>query len=508
MRNTPAIQAGFSGLDVSTIAAASGNVKQFAATSQGPNLDPTSYRIDDRVSVYLSLFPAEPSHLHSEDSAVNVWGTTRRFCDGVPRRCLLKAGTVATAGLALTDMLHLKAAGAVRENAPCKSVIMIFLAGGPSHFETFDPKPLAPAEIRGPYGVINTKLPGVQFCETMPGFAKIADQFSVIRSCAHTNPGHGGGQRWMTTGHPPAGLEDELPHDYPQIGSVVAKMKTGRPVDMPAFVRIPPGSGRNDAAYLGPAFSAFHVYSTGKPRGIDLENFVSLERIEDRRALRKAFDLLQTKIEQSSAVTAMDALEQQAFDILSGKTARDAFELQREPRTLRERYGDHEAGKSLLLARRLVEAGVSFASVRIGNWDHHGNAGGTIQSGAQENIPPIDQAVPALLADLRERGLDKEVLVMMWGEFGRTPRINQFVGRDHWPQAMSIMMAGGGVQPGRIIGATNAKGEHPQDNALTPSDVLATVYHQLGLDHRHEFLNSAGRPIPVLPGGEPIRALL
>ncbi len=437
--------------------------------------------------------------------AMNIWGSSGPYCDRVSRRNLLKVGTFGLGGLSITDFSRLQASGAIRGEAPCKAVILVFLGGGPSHFETFDPKPDAPSEIRGPYGKIGTSVPGIDVCETIPNLAKIAHRYSIIRSCCHTNPGHGGGQRWVNSGHSPAGLEDEAPHDFPMIGAVVSRMKGAQRAGLPAYVRCPGGGSRSDASYLGAAFSALNVYSTGLPIGLELESHIKLDRLDDRRSLRRSLDKLSARFD---AAGSMDALEQQAADLLGGKALKDALNLSLEPRQSRERYGDHEAGRSFLLARRMVEAGVRFVSARIGNWDQHGNAGGTIHDTAKVQLPPIDQALPALLNDLYDRGLDKDVMVLMWGEFGRTPRINSFLGRDHWPQAMSVMMAGGGLKMGQVVGSTNAKGESPQDRALQPADVLATMYRQLGIDIEHSFINNAGRPIPILPYGEAIKELV
>jgi uncharacterized protein (DUF1501 family) len=212
--------------------------------------------------------------------------------------------------------------------------------------------------------------------------------------------------------------------------------------------------------------------------------------------------------ENRQVMDAMDELERQALEMLSSTAAHEAFDVSQESDATRERYGQHEFGKCLLLARRFIEAGAGIVSVRVGSWDHHGNAGGTVTSGVNDNNVPLDQALSALLVDLAERGLSDDVVLWCWGEFGRTPRINKFQGRDHWPQAMSVLMSGGGIQPGIVVGSTTKKGEHPADRALSPADVLATVYRQLGIDPTRQFLNTAGRPISILGHGEPIAELV
>lgn len=433
-------------------------------------------------------------------------GSRAAYCDRT-RRNLMQVGLFSAAGLTLTDLLRANPASAKAGTAQPRSAIHIFLAGGPSHYETFDPKPDAPIEIRGPYNPISTNVPGINICETLPALAKIADKYSLIRSCCHDNTGHGGGQRYVTTGYKSASLEDELPHDYPHVGSWVSKARGGMQNGMPTYLQLG-GSGEKHPAFLGPACAPFSVYSTGKPVGLELNPMVKVERLENRRQLLKQLDTLRRHAESGQQMDALDTLEQQAYEMLTSTAAREAFELSKEPAEMRERYGNHDSGRCCLLARRFIEAGAGFVSIRMGSWDHHGNAGGTITSGMDEHGPPMDQAVSTLISDLHDRGLSEQVLVLVWGEFGRTPRINSFFGRDHWPGAMSVLVAGGGLNMGQVIGATSHKGEHPIDRALSPADVLATVYRQLGVDTTRVYHNSAGRPVPILSHGEPITELL
>ncbi len=443
-------------------------------------------------------------------SLVVMWtitGKSNRHCDGIRRRTLLQVGALASAGLALPDLLHLRATSEAGDVAKSRQAILIFLPGGPSHYETFDPKPEAPLEIRGPFGPIATSVPGTFISETLPQLAKIADKYSLVRSCCHDNSGHGGGQRYVQTGYKSASLEDELPHDYPATGSIISRVRGPMHGGLPTYIHVPNGDD-GGAKFLGNAYDAFEVYSTGKPVGLDVRPTIKLDRLENRRTLRASLDRLTRQRENRPAMDAMDELERQALEMLSSTAAHEAFDVTKESDATRERYGKHEFGKCMLLARRFVEAGAGIVSVRVGSWDHHGNAGGTVTSGVQENNVPLDQALSALIGDLHDRGLSEQVVLWCWGEFGRTPRINQSAGRDHWPQAMSVLMSGGGIRPGIVVGETTKSGEQPADRALSPADVLATVYQQLGIDVQQQFLNNAGRPISILSHGKPIRELV
>jgi hypothetical protein len=444
---------------------------------------------------------------------LTILGSRRTYCDRVSRRDALRVGVLGGVlgggGLTLADLLGARARAATTAPAAAprrRSVIQVFLGGGPSHFETFDPKPAAPAEIRGPYAPIATRVPGTFVSSPLPKLAAIADRFTIIRSCAHENPGHGGGQRYIHTGYQSVSLEGELPHDYPAVGSITSRVKGAMHRGMPNFLVL----GGNDGApaYLGPAYAPFKVYSTGKPIGLELTPSIKLERLDDRRALRTSLDRLRRDIDAGRSMDSLDSLETQAFELLTSTKAHEAFDVSKESAASRARYGDHEAGKNLLLARRFVEAGAGFVTIRLGQWDHHGNAGGTITGGSDINAPQLDQSTSALITDLAERGLSDDVLVLIWGEFGRTPRINQFFGRDHWPQAMSVVVAGGGLKMGQVVGATDRKGERPADRMLSPGDVWATVYRQLGIDPSQSFVNGSGRPIAILGHGEPIRELV
>lgn len=430
------------------------------------------------------------------------------FCDGLRRRDFLRVGGLALGGLTLPELLRSRAV-AGENTATAKSAILLYLPGGPSHFETWDPKPEAPAEIRGPFGAISTKVPGLQIGELFPKHAQIADKFSIVRSCCHTNSGHGGGQRWVMTGYNSRSPEFELPHDYPAVGSVVAKMRGPNRYGVPACMAVPPSNlHKNSAAYLGAAYNPLQLYSNGRLSGLNLDSVVKPARLADRRQLRESLDRLRREADAAGQMNAMDDLERQALEIVTGNAAKEAFDASKETPETRDRYGSHEWGKCCLLARRLVEAGVTFVTVSVGSWDQHGSAGGTIKDKYREYAPQVDQAVTALIEDLEQRGRLDDTTIFLWGEFGRTPRINNTGGRDHWPQAMSVLLTGGGLRRGQVIGATNRKGEHPTDRTLGPADVLATIYHTLGVDYRREFTNGEGRPIKLLAEGDPIRELV
>lgn len=434
-----------------------------------------------------------------------IWGDADRHCDRVQRRSFLKVGALGSAGLLSGGQAPLRAAESRR--ATPRQALVIYLAGGPSHYETFDPKPLAPTDIRGPYNPIATSVPGTFFCETVPKLAAMAERFSIIRSCCHDNPGHGGAERMVQTGYKSASLEFELPHDYPALGAIVAKSRGAMQGGLPTYMHLPNGDD-GGAAFLGPAFNAFSVYSTGKPVGLEVTTSMPLKRLESRCELRASLDRMQRIGEKRLQMDALDDLERQALAMLSSTKAHEAFNLDKEDAAVRDRYGRHNQGMMCLLGRRFLEAGAGIVTIRMGSWDHHGNAGGTIMSGAQENIPPLDQALSALLVDLQERGLQDQVLVWVWGEFGRTPRINQFSGRDHWPQAMSILVSGGGLKAGMVYGETNIRGEFPADLTCSPGDFIATVYRQLEIDPTTMYVNTAGRPIQVLQDGKPLSALI
>jgi uncharacterized protein (DUF1501 family) len=445
---------------------------------------------------------------------LQVFGGPARTCEGVSRRSFLKIGALGLGGLALPDLLRLRAAAtaAGREVADT-AVILLWLDGGPSQFETYDPKPEAPAEYRGPFQAIRTRVPGINLCELLPRHAQVADRFAIIRSVAHRESGHGSAIKNLNSGylHPPGTNEGHFL--YPGVGAVVARVRDDVRRSLPHYVCVPTaGIFKGDVGggvYLGSAFDPFAANPSDGPGALRVPAELSLARLHNRRTLLSSLDRLRRDADSSGMMEGMDSFTRRAFEMVTGPAARAALDLSREPASVRERYGrsvigrGHSWGQSCLLARRLVEAGVSFVGVGLGGWDDHGE-------GLRRNLPQraavYDTAVTALIADLAARGLDRKVVVLAWGEFGRTPRINRG-GRDHWPSSMSVLWAGGAARMGQVIGSTNARGERPQDRPLHPNDVLASLYRHLGIDHHRTFVNPQGRPMPILPSGAPIAEL-
>jgi hypothetical protein len=428
-------------------------------------------------------------------------------CDGVSRRSFLKVGALGLAGLSLADVLRTRALAARKGKAvKDTAVIQVFLGGGPTHIDTYDPKPDAPKEFRGEFQAIPTNVPGVLLCELFPRQAQIMDRLAVIRSLWHDMADHNSGSHWIMTGFPAA---QQLPmaNDRPSVGSIVSKLRGVNRPGVPPYVGIPNAPLFGQAAYLGPGHNPFDL--GGDPNGeFQVRNLnpaggLTLDRLEDRRDLLTRLDRINRERDASGIIKGLDHFTTQAYEMVTGPAARKAFDLSQEDPRLRDRYGRTTVGQGCLLARRLVEAGVTFVTVTAGNWDHHAN----VFQECRRMLPLLDAAIASLVEDLYDRGLADKVLVLVWGEFGRTPRVNGNAGRDHWPGAMSALVAGGGLTMGQVIGATNRKGEVPTERALRPEDLLQTVYQVLGINTRHDFPNDAGRPMPVLNQGHPIAEL-
>jgi len=425
---------------------------------------------------------------------LTIWGDQSR-------RGFLRVGALGFAGLAMSDVLRARAA--TGESKKDGAVILLFLAGGPSHLETYDPKPGAPAEYRGPFGAIPTNVSGIRISELLPKHARVADKFAIIRSCSHETPAHEGGKKRVLTGHVTRPGDEEPVMDLPPLAAIVARQKGANRAGMPASVSCPPNTYYAKAAYLGRAYDAFDFYAGNAPRDLSLPRNMTLQRMENRRELLASLDGMRRDIDASRTMDGMDACAARAFEIVSGPAAREAFDLGREPKSVQDRYGTDWVSKACLQARRLVEAGVTFVTIGWAGWDDHD----ALKDKITERTPILDQAVSALIQDLHARGLDKHVTLMVLGEFGRTPKMSANAGRDHWPNAMSVLLSGGGMKMGQAIGATDARGEAPVERRIAPEDILATVYQNLGIDPRTEFVNHAGRPIPILPGGTPIAEL-
>ncbi|MCA9145106.1 MAG: DUF1501 domain-containing protein [Planctomycetaceae bacterium] len=457
--------------------------------------------------------------------------TKQRSCPGpIHRRGFLEAGTLAMGGLALGDLLRLRAEASDAGQTPTDtSVILIWLQGGPSHLETYDLKPEAPIDYRGECRPIETNVPGISVCEHLPEHAKVADKFNLIRSISHGFANHAGGAGRFLSGYNPLRPLDPLAQ-FPCLGPVVSKMLEGRrDPAMPRYV----GSAKNvyggGSASLGAAYLPFVVGSDPNDPKFAVNN-LSLsggvkDRLDDRRTLLDAFDSVRLDVDRSGVVDAIDKYNQEAVNLLTSDRAKEAFDLSQEDPKLRDKYGRHKWGQRALLARRLVEAGTSFVTMQmqnpgiaggIGNWDIHA-VNGHLFEDTRARLPVFDRAVASLIEDLYDRGLDKKVMLIVSGEFGRTPRINSQKGtrsgvmqpgRDHYPAAMSVLVSGGGMQTGQVIGSTTSKGERPQDRPLDPNDLLATIYQHLGINYREMVPDNSGRPVPLIPHGTPIAELL
>jgi len=415
-------------------------------------------------------------------------------------------GLTVSDALALARRPNLPAVASAKAGA--KSCILVWLNGGPSHLETFDLKPEAPSEIRGEFKPARTPLDGVRVCEHLPRIAKLLDRCTVIRSLTSPEGNHDRASHHLLTGYRPTPALV-----YPSMGSVAAK-EFGVGTTLPHYITIPTASQYAGAGYLTGAFEPFAVNSDPSRdfKVKDLEAPVGDDRVERRRAMLAAVDRLSTAVE---AVPARDSFVEQAFGLVTSKEARAAFDLMREDPKARQRYGTSRIGQSCLLARRLVEAGARFVTVNDEGWDTHNDISkrlaGTFHQGKvmyRGKLPDLDEAVSALLEDLEARGLLESTLVVVMGEFGRTPKLNPVGGRDHWPRANSALLAGGGVKRGAVVGQTDAHGELPAERPIAPEDLVATIYHLLGIDVGREHRTESGRPIRVLDGGELVREAL
>ena len=475
-----------------------------------------------------------PSHHSRMPSSVSAL----RRCPGpLSRRSFLEIGSLALTGLGLPDLLRLRAhAAEPTGSGPDTSVLLVWLTGGLPHMETYDMKPDAPSEYRGDFSPIPTNVPGIEVCEHLPLHAKVADRFTLIRSISHEFGGHDGAHKRVLTGRIPKSPTGFV-NDAPAVGSVVAKMREHLRRDVLNFTsgqraRTDADAYSQGAAYLGFAYRPFLIPGDPSDPKFSIPSLTlapGMEtRLEDRRVLLAGLDRLRQEVDRSGVMETRDRFHQKAFDLLTSDAARKAFDLSLEDPALRDRYGRHPYGQQALLARRLVEAGTSFATVvmehpggkapknTVYNWDCHA-VNCHVFDDARWRLPFFDQAISALVEDIYSRGLDRKVMVVVTGEFGHTPRISYAKGtstgvmqpgRDHWPHAMSMLVCGGGMRTGQVVGSTDARGEHPQRRPLTPNDLWATVYRHLGIDPLHTFPDHTGRPMHILPFGEPIAELL
>jgi hypothetical protein len=439
------------------------------------------------------------------------------------RRSFVKAGILGTSGLCLAELLKSQArATANGQPTNQNNVIILWMRGGPSHIDMWDPKPNAPAEYRGEFGVMNTNVPGIILSDMLPMCAGIMDKWSIVRSLHHHDAGHSTGDQICFTGYNAGAFPDE--NIYPSCGSIVSRQLGHLNPQLPAYVMIPrmvPGTG---SAYLGVAHKPFETQADpANPGPFQVPNFslpagVTMEQVGERRQLLSDFDTLQHELDSSGQMSALNSYQQQAWSILTSDVARNAFDLDQEPQAVRERYGFLPAfnpgaanrcgapawSQRILLARRLVEAGVRLVTVDLRWWDTHVLGFESLRLGF---LPRFDMAYSALIEDLDQRGLLDTTLVIAWGEFGRTPRVNNDAGRDHYPNVFSAALAGGPVRGGRVVGSSDAQGAFPLSNPKTPQDVLATLYQHLGIDTAQTYVDNTGRPHPVLPSGRAIEEL-
>jgi hypothetical protein len=437
---------------------------------------------------------------------------------GFTRRSFVQAGLLGIGGLGLADCFRLRAA-AQTPRRDATAVILFWLSGGPGHMETWDPKPDAPAEYRGPLGSVATTQPGVRFGELLPRQAALMDRLAIVRTVNHGSGDHTKSNHWMLTGFegPAFNAPDFRHQKRPSLGSAVARLRGPNAPGLPPYVAVPHLRGGTDnffhyAAYLGGGYDPFVVESDPnlpafRVRNLALPPSMTFEGLESRRDLLEAVDGVRRAGERP--VADMGAHYQRAFDLLTSPRVLTAFGIDQEPAGVRDRYGRHTFGQSALLARRLVEAGVTFVTVNCVPWDHHGTPPQLrTEEGARLLLPHLDRAIASLVDDLVQRGLYERVLVVAMGEFGRTPRMNASAGRDHWGNTFSVLFGGGGLRMGQVIGRSSARGETVVDRPVTPQDVAATVYHHLGIDAAAAFPDHQGRELPLIERGQVIRELV
>jgi Protein of unknown function (DUF1501) len=440
---------------------------------------------------------------------IEVTSGRYRCCDGLTRRSVLKAGMLAFGGLGMTDWLRLEASAQARGRSLADmSVILIWQGGGPSHLDMWDLKPKAPAEFRGNFNPIATNLPGFEVGEHMPHIARVCDKLTVLRSVTHPDSGHESATHFLLTGYPPT---NDIPsNEVPSYGSIVGKELGAKQPGLPPYAAVPRAPRSSAAAYLGVEHNPFEALGDPGNEGFQVRNLalpggISVDRLEHRRSLLGRIDTIRRDADASGVIKGMDTFTQKVFDMVTSPRVRDAFDLSREDPRMRDRYGRNTWGQSTLLARRLVEAGVRFVTVDMGGWDTHGNNFETLKT---SHLPKFDLAFSALIDDLDQRGRLDDTLVLVWGEFGRTPRINPGAGRDHWPNVFSVVMAGGGLKPGVVLGSSDARAEYPKDRPISPQDVLSTMYRQLGVDQEKSYVNEANRPVQILNLGRPISEII
>ncbi|MAG92840.1 MAG: hypothetical protein CMJ48_03725 [Planctomycetaceae bacterium] len=428
---------------------------------------------------------------------------SRNYCDGVKRRDFLKVGALGATGLTLSSYLQMANAGGVKQKK-AKAAIFVELPGGPSHMDTFDLKPDAPKEYRGEFNPIQTNVEGIEISEHLPKLAQQTDKFTILRGVMHTLAAHRLGAQYVATGNKP------LPSlEFPCLGSVVTK-ELPSPKDLPPFVTIPRSA--QSPGYLGVKYAPLATQTTPQPgvpfsvRGIQLQNGLTIPEVEKRKALLTDLDRTFEGFESDSQLLeGLDKFGQQTHAIITSKRARDAFDVSKESPAFAKPYGETPFGQSCLLATRLIESGVPFATVSFGGWDTHQDNWTRLK---ERQLPVLDEGLAALFGGLAEKGLLDSTQVIVTGEFGRTPKINQRVGRDHYARCMFMLMAGGGIPGGRVLGKSNENASLPEDEVgFSPDDVAASFFHNLGINHEKEYKTASGRPIMIARYGNVIEEL-
>ena len=445
---------------------------------------------------------------------LTIYGQRSRFCDGISRRNFLRIGALGLGGLSMSQLFQAEAKSGARN--PHKAVIMIFLPGGPSHQDMFDLKMDAPSEIRGEFKPISTKVPGIQICEHLPKIASLMDKLAIIRSMVGAEDNHYAFQ--CLTGHH---MRGQPPGGWPALGSVLSRLEGPVNNAVPPFVGLSPKMGHvpwSDAGtpgFLGVAHAPFKP-NAGAGQGDMVLNGVTLDRLSDRKSLLTGFDQFRRDLDANGLMEGLDAFNQQAFGVLTSSRLLDALDIGKEDPKIRDAYGKgdpknrDDGGPKLmehfLIARRLVEAGARCVTLAFSRWDHHGDNFGALR----QDLPLLDQGVSALIEDIYQRGLEKEISVVIWGEFGRTPVINKDGGRDHWPRVSCAVLAGGGIKTGQVIGATDRLGGEAVERPVQFGEVFATLYHNLGIDvNKVTVADLAGRPQYLVDHGhQPMRELI
>jgi hypothetical protein len=420
--------------------------------------------------------------------------------------------SVSLLGAGAPDLLRARVAAAEvpPERTPNKALIVFWTHGGLSQQDTYDMKPDAPAEFRGTYRPIATAAPGIRITERFPRQARVMKHLSVVRSVNHQNAIHAPSAHWMQTGYFGPTLARNAPQK-PSFGSVIARSRAAARSNMPPYVAVPRAEafGYQGAVYLGAAYNPFEVGADPNARDYRVPNLalpgtLPLNSVKARTQLLKEFDTLQREVDQTGALEGLNSFKAQALEMVTGERVRSAFDIGKEPTRLRDHYGRHLYGQSALLARRLVEAGAACVTINTGYWDHHDD----IEKGLEQHLPPLDAAIGGLVEDLEDRGMLDDVVIYCAGEFGRTPLINGHAGRDHWSECFSVLLGGGGLKGGQVVGASESRGGKVTERPVSPLDLLATLYHTLGIPLDIHYEDASGRPVSIVGAGKPIHELL